>query len=331
MKKIVLFVNNEGRGHLTQALGFADIVRRNGYIVSAVILGTTLNKTVPSYFKDNIGCDIFEIESPQFVKVDDKKIDIFGTIKNTLFNIKRYINSVKKMHSIVDIIDADILVNFYEPLFGLFNINNSRRSISIGHQYYLELNRFDIPNSIDKYLLFLNNYISSYRSERWCLSFVKDFVKDNIIIPPILRDLDISSTNNNGVLSYTCNHGYIKDLPDIEMKCYAKVDMKYDISKRHVVPLSDEFINDMKSCEHYISSAGFESICEAYYLGKKIYVVPIENHYEQLCNSLDAERLGITKRYDKYSDISLHNNIVDNTEFKKWIRSCDSRIVELLK
>jgi uncharacterized protein (TIGR00661 family) len=160
---------------------------------------------------------------------------------------------------------------------------------------------------------------------------VKDFVKNTIIIPPILRDLDISSTDNKGILSYTCNHGYINDLPDIEMKCYAKVDEKYDISKRHVVPLSDEFINDMKSCEHYISSAGFESICEAYYLGKKIYVVPIENHYEQLCNSLDAERLGIAKRYDMYSDISLHNNIVDNTEFKKWIRSCESIIVELLK
>lgn len=331
MKKIVLFVNNEGRGHLTQALGFADIARRNGYIISAVILGTTLNKTIPDYFKNNIGCEIFEIESPQFVKIDNKKIDISKTILNTLFNIKRYINSVKKMHSIVDIIDADILVNFYEPLFGLFNIRNKRRSISIGHQYYLELNRFKIPDSIDKYLLFMNNYLSSYRSERWCLSFTEDNVENAIIIPPILRDLDISSTDNNGVLSYTCNTGYINDLPDIEMKCYAKVECEYDISKRHVVPLSDKFIDDMKKCKHYISSAGFESICEAYYLGKNIYVVPIENHYEQLCNSLDAERLGIAKRYDKYSDIVLVDNNIDNSEFKKWIRSCESRIVELLR
>lgn len=331
MKKIILFVNNEGRGHLTQALGFADIARRNGYIISAVILGTTLNKTIPDYFKNSIGCDIFEVESPQFVKIDNKKIDIFGTIKNTMFNIKRYINSVKKMHSIVDIIDADILVNFYEPLFGLFNIRNERRSISIGHQYYLELNRFNIPNNIDKYLLFINNYISSYRSEKWCLSFVEDSVENVIIIPPILRDLDISETDSNGILAYTCNTGYINDLPDIEMKCYAKVDCEYDISKRHVVPLSDGFINDMKKCKHYISSAGFESICEAYYLGKNISVVPIENHYEQLCNSLDAERLGIAKRYDKYSDIVLEDNNIDNSDFKKWIRSCERRIIELLK
>lgn len=328
MKKIILFVNNEGRGHLTQALGFADIVRKHGYIVSGVILGTTEGKYIPDYFKNEIGCEIFEIESPQFKKIDNKRIDIFGTIFNSLKNYKKYKKSIKQMHDIVDIIDADILVNFYEPLFGLFNINNNRRSISIGHQFYLELNKFKIPNTIDKYLLFLNNFLSSYGSEKWCLSFTED--EGAIIIPPILRNIkELEATGSDGVLAYICNEGYINDLPDIYMKCYCKSGTSNN-SKIEIVGLSDKFIDDMKSCKYYISSAGFESICEAYYLGKNISVVPIESHYEQLCNSLDAERLGIAKRFDNYN-IVLEDRIIDNKEFKKWVESCESRIIELLK
>ena len=50
------------------------------------------------------------------------------------------------------------------------------------------------------------------------------------------------------------------------------------------------FLNQMAACKAYASTAGFESICEAMYLGKPILRVPA--HIEQDCNAFDAVNSG---------------------------------------
>ena len=42
-----------------------------------------------------------------------------------------------------------------------------------------------------------------------------------------------------------------------------------------------------------ISTAGFESLCEAAWLGKPLFLVPVENHVEQQVNAIDAQQFGI--------------------------------------
>lgn len=44
----------------------------------------------------------------------------------------------------------------------------------------------------------------------------------------------------------------------------------------------------MAGCKAYASTAGFESVCEAMYLGKPILMVPA--HIEQDCNAYDAKK-----------------------------------------
>ena len=51
-----------------------------------------------------------------------------------------------------------------------------------------------------------------------------------------------------------------------------------------------EFLRQMAGCKAYASTAGFESICEAMYLGKPIMMVPA--HIEQDCNAYDASLSG---------------------------------------
>ena len=50
------------------------------------------------------------------------------------------------------------------------------------------------------------------------------------------------------------------------------------------------FLRQMAGCKAYASTAGFESICEAMYLGKPIMMVPA--HIEQDCNAYDASLSG---------------------------------------
>ena len=51
-----------------------------------------------------------------------------------------------------------------------------------------------------------------------------------------------------------------------------------------------KFLNGMAGCRAYATTAGFESICEAMYLGKPVLMVPA--HIEQDCNAHDAMRAG---------------------------------------
>ena len=48
----------------------------------------------------------------------------------------------------------------------------------------------------------------------------------------------------------------------------------------------------MARCRGLVSTAGFESIAEAMYLGKPVQVVPVEGHFEQWCNAFDTVRAG---------------------------------------
>jgi len=52
------------------------------------------------------------------------------------------------------------------------------------------------------------------------------------------------------------------------------------------------FLRDMAACKGLVSTAGFESICEAMYLGKPVMVIPVQGQYEQACNALDTVNSG---------------------------------------
>jgi hypothetical protein len=48
----------------------------------------------------------------------------------------------------------------------------------------------------------------------------------------------------------------------------------------------------MRNCKGLVTTAGFESVCEAMYLGKPTLMIPVPKHYEQACNALDGMRAG---------------------------------------
>lgn len=54
-----------------------------------------------------------------------------------------------------------------------------------------------------------------------------------------------------------------------------------------------KFISDLEKCKGILCGAGFELPAEALFLGKKLMVIPYNNHYEQQCNAEALKRLGI--------------------------------------
>jgi uncharacterized protein (TIGR00661 family) len=90
----------------------------------------------------------------------------------------------------------------------------------------------------------------------------------------------------------------------------------------------------MSNCKAFSSTAGFESVCEAMYLGKPIMMVPTEGHFEQACNALDASIAGAGFKSDEFNLSALleyipkHKDI--SKEFRNWANSAKPKFLELL-
>jgi len=63
-------------------------------------------------------------------------------------------------------------------------------------------------------------------------------------------------------------------------------------------PGNESFLKSLENCTGVVTSAGFETCAEAMYLCKKLFVIPIKNQYEQLCNAAALEKMGICVAHD---------------------------------
>ena len=97
-------------------------------------------------------------------------------------------------------------------------------------------------------------------------------------------------------------------------------------------PLDDKkFLEMMSGCRAYASTAGFESICEAMYLGKPILMVPA--HIEQDCNAYDAARNGagiVSKDFNLDGLLNFAQTYRTNVTFRPWVNSAPYKILHEL-
>jgi UDP-N-acetylglucosamine:LPS N-acetylglucosamine transferase len=84
----------------------------------------------------------------------------------------------------------------------------------------------------------------------------------------------------------------------------------------------------MAGCRHVACTAGFESLAEAAWLGKPLFLVPVENHVEQQVNALDAQQFGIGLaetgfHLDRLAE--LPDRLPVDT-FRSWVKSAPEKL-----
>jgi len=352
--KLLLFVQGEGRGHMSQALTLQEKLKNSGHEVAAVFIGASNLKDVPDFFKKQFSCSIYPITSPKF-KTDknNKGVNIFKSIFFSILETPKYIKSVKKINSITKQTKPDALISFYEPLLGnyLRLYKNNTPSFFIGHQYFLNHDDFQ------KYITFkdrcffnlYNRFTAPKKSIKIALSFTKekDIKRKNLYVCPPLIKSPIKNSNPRNkpyVLSYILNPGYLKDLKreaithkNLKIETFTKEKLNnFEIPKNlNINLLSNElFIKKLSECSYYISTAGFDSISEAAYLQKQIQLIPTKGHIEQKYNGIDAERSGIGINSNKF-DLSLFFKEKTNKEsllaFKEWVDKFDNKIIQIIE
>ena len=354
IKKYILVVQGEGRGHLTQALSMYDLLTQHGQIVSAVILGSSGKRDVPDFFFQKIKAPIVKIESPNFVT--DKKNKSIQIAKSILYNFAKlptFRKSLRTIHEIVNEHKPDAIINFFDLLIGLYYqfYKPKPKLICIAHQYIYFHPDFEFPEGrwLDKAAIkFYTRLTAKGSSKNLALSFYKIHTSNEnvVIVPPLLRKevFDLVSSQENFFLIYLVNNGYFEEIlewhfrnPEIELHCFTdqpdKIIESYSFDKKKLVlhAINDTlFLEMMSKAKGLASSAGFESICEAMYLNKPVLMVPIQGHYEQFCNSRDAYKAGAGIFSDRFDLSVLHKFTTtfgeSNAWFKNWVANARHRI-----
>ena len=78
--RFMFIVQGEGRGHLTQALSLADMLRRHGHTIVEVLVGKSHGREVPTFFRAKIKAPVRAYEAPSLIyKKDHKRLDKLRT------------------------------------------------------------------------------------------------------------------------------------------------------------------------------------------------------------------------------------------------------------
>ncbi|MBK9936356.1 MAG: glycosyl transferase [Cytophagaceae bacterium] len=309
--EIGFIIQGEGRGHQTQAVALSEILVKNGHKVVFALAGTADIKKQSVLLKNCPNFEVLPFLSPSLAyNQKTKELSILKTVTDSLPRLPQYFKSLKVIKNMVETYQPDVIVNFYDFLGGIFSGFLNRFDVPvvcIGHQYLLLNSVFEYPQNqrLDRFFVNFNTKITSLKADKMlALSFRKFWSEKNIhTVPPLLRsELKLQEVyNENFILVYVTQPELITDVIT-QCKLYPEenfemfVDLKDDImlpANLKINPISNSlFLERMAACKGLISTAGFESVCEAMYLSKPVMMVPVKNHYEQKCNAFDGEMSG---------------------------------------
>ena len=354
-KKCLFLVQGEGRGHMTQSISMKELLEKAGMTVSGILIGKSKRREIPSFYYERIGISIIHIESPNMAT--DKKtkaIKAFPSLLNVLLKLPQFFRSLLIIHREVKKYKPDVIINFYEPLAGLyyFFFRPKAPMVCIGHHYMFNHPEYTMPEGhffASLGLKLWTGLISIGAKKKLALSFYpfndcKD--KSIYIIPPLLRRevQNQGTANGNYLLVYLLNSGYMEDIihwhsQNLQVQLHCFVDNKaivdqheYDSTLTFHELNDKKFLEMMANSKGLVTTSGFESVCEAMYLGKPVFMVPVEGHYEQYCNSRDASEAG-AGIYDTSFKIErlltyLSGSYRENEEFREWVNKSELTILK---
>lgn len=356
--KFLFIVQGEGRGHFTQAMALRKLLASHGHEVAQVLVGKNDRRDIPQFFKDGIHAPICMFRSPTFVVDANRRgIRIGPTIFKNLLRLPHYIKSFFVIRRRIRRTKPDVIINFYELLAGLsFMAFKPRKSkiLCVGHQYLLHHPDFEFPagKSVDRSLLLFNNWMTAFGADKLlALSFreMSDLPDKRIfVMPPLLRDevLQREPTPGDHLLLYILNDGYAEEVAKWQ-KAHPEVVIHGFWDRSGADEMEEfqpnlffhrlsgvKFLDKMATCRAFVTTAGFESICEAMYLDKPVMMRPTGGHFEQQCNAIDAVKAGAGMAAEQF-DLTRFMEFIEqdrppNAAFRNWARRADRRFLELL-
>ena len=353
--RCLFIVQGEGRGHLTQAMSLRRMLVQEGHRVAEVIVGQSERRAVPSFFEDAFEAPVTFADSPSFVSDgDDRSVRMGTTLVHELMRTPSFLDSLSTIQAAVNRHDPDVIVNFFEPLAGVYAMwgRPDVPIVAVGHQYMFHHPAYRFPPGrwLQRWAARTFAAVTAWGADR-CLALSlypapTRRARDLVVLPPLLRDELFRQPTGRSApffLAYVLNSGYAEQIirwheahPEVRLHCFwdrpaADPVEEYDDTLTFHQLDDEKFLALMARCGGFVSTAGFESIAEAMYLGKPVQVVPVEGHFEQFCNAFDTVRAQAGIRSATFDLSRLQDfrarRTVDAAPFRRWVREARGQFV----
>ena len=297
--RIVYGVQSTGRGHLARFSALKPLFDADGHELLIIVSG---HDEPPSFFLDSVGSSRYE-RMAGFKMADDGVggISKSRTARAFVSNMPDLLSSLYQGHKLISKFNPDLIVSDFDPITGSPMVAPAVFKVGIGNQAMTR------HSAIDQLTGLRFERFNTNLAVKLCTSGVDVFLGchfypyDENCLPPILR-LDIGkvpATNDGHILVYHSFQGrlgsiesYANNHRQLEIIVYGYESHREDMPDNiRFETDTGRFLTDLATCDTYVGTAGFQTICEAFYLGKKIVVQPIDGHYEQKWNAAQLEEL----------------------------------------
>lgn len=348
--KMMFCVLGEGRGHMTQAMAVKEMAEAAGHQVVAITLGVSAQRPMPEYFASAMKTPVRQLPTLEFKYKNSRAVSNTATLLGALGNFPKYFRILRQLDAIVRESQPDVIINFFEPMTAFYAITRFHRPpvVAIGHQFMFQHPGYVRTPGLWKQKLSMRIYtwLLGARATKLALSLyaAPDLPKKRIIVgPPILRKQLFQLESKSGgdfALVYLLNHGYAEQIiawsaknPTTRLHCFydkpgAPAEFQHSPALTFHRLDGEKFLKMMADCRHVVCTAGFESVSEAAWLGKPLFLVPVENHVEQQINALDAEQFGIglaEKSFNLDRLVELPDSL-PTEKFRAWVASAPEKL-----
>ena len=304
MAKILYGVAGEGFGHSSRSELLGKRLVKAGHEVVFAASRKSYRYLKPTFRKQvrEVYGLCFHYSNGKVRPLQTALRNVSGYRKGRVVNHRLLGEFTKRFH-------PDLVISDFEPFSAWWAWRNRVPCVSIDHEHFLtccELDR-DLPHWRQRliaqtvtrgYHTFANAYV--------ILNFFKTKLtqKNSILTPPVVRDIVRQHQASQGehIVMYST---------DSSQEQYDKILNAFSAHKDHCFFIygfnrsegrgnclfkktsSENFIQDLSSSRAVVATAGFTLLSECLYFKKPMLLIPVQEQYEQILNSLYIQKLGL--------------------------------------
>lgn len=282
--KILYAIQGTGNGHVSRAREVIPILQQYGD-VDLLISGTQADVGLPYPVK-------YQLNGFGFVFGKKGGVDFRETWNR--FNTKAFISDIKNL----PLHEYDAIINDFEPVTAWACKRKRIKSVALSHQSSFLSDKTPVTEGFHWGKLILKNYAPTTYKIGFHFEKYDDFIHTPVIRNEI-RNLHPQDKGHYTIYLPAYNDDFIinrlQKYKDKEWHIFSKHSSQaYEKENIKVTPVNNELFNkSLETCNGLLTGGGFEGPAEALYLGKKLLSVPMRNQFEQQCNALAMEKMGV--------------------------------------
>lgn len=283
--RILYAIQGTGNGHLSRSMEIIPHLQKRGQ-VDVLLSGNQCELKLPFEVR-------YRFHGLSFIFGDKGGINFTKTYKNN--RTRRFMREVNSL----DVSPYDLVISDFEPVSAWACILAQKRCIGLSNQASILTQGAPVVESGDMLGKFI---LQNYAPVSDAYGFHFQQYNPSIFTPIVRKEVRQLKTSNNGhYLVYLPAHSderivkALKHFSDVEWQVFSKHGNEGFIDENvWLRPINNEqYLQSLASCAGILCAAGFGATTEALFLGKKLCVVPMKRQFEQQCNALALQQMGI--------------------------------------